>query len=805
MKVKMTFVNPAAILLIVGVLIIRINAAVADDPAITSSHSNTSNGNESLDHGPPPQLKVAKFDFGYVGGPLTIIVWILIASLAKLGFHLSHKLSSVVPESCFGNRCLGLGMDINRHGSGLLLSHILFFYVATIVLEAGYFLQDRAFFDNIGTILLYAVVGTIFNTFTVGLSLYGLSGKIGVDLRLMHALTFSSLIAAVDPVAVLAVFEEIHVNVMLYILVFGESLLNDAVTVVLYHLFEALTGFDEVTYKEILIGFASFFVVSIGGTLLGLLWGLATAFVTKYTDHVRVIEPIFVFVMSYLSYLTAELFHLSGIMSIVTCAIIMKPYVELNISRKSHTTIKYFLKMASSSSETLIFMFLGVRVVTWHHVWNTQFVFVTLIFILLFRALGVVILTFFANKGRLNKLSAVDQFIMSYGGIRGAVSFSLAILLVEDHFPMKNMFVTTTIVIVLFTVFFQGMTIKPLVRILHVKLREKEQLNMYAELNVKFLDHLVAGIEEISGHRGHGYYWEMIEYFHTHYLRRWLIRDSYQFVHDEDILLAYRRLAYKDALTRLEKEGSAAAMFPSGLSCEMLARSAFEASAITAAESSEDDEDEDENKPMMLRAGDDVRVPDAIQVDWRAAGVPSGGELEIYDTASSHNLNNLIERNRKSFRHRKMYRNNLIDDDEEFFRERGYLLPMKPRETAYQNQTLKQLSAIFEEDDQNGRSSPTMEAPVGPIPSSSEDDEPGITFEATPRGRLGRYPSFENQPRRDSAPDELPSEDTKTNKDKDESKPKEDSPTEPDSIPLESFVVDIDGEKVEEKNAESVM
>lgn len=85
MKVKMTFVNPAAILLIVGVLIIRINAAVADDPAITSSHSNTSNGNESLDHGPPPQLKVAKFDFGYVGGPLTIIVWILIASLAKLG------------------------------------------------------------------------------------------------------------------------------------------------------------------------------------------------------------------------------------------------------------------------------------------------------------------------------------------------------------------------------------------------------------------------------------------------------------------------------------------------------------------------------------------------------------------------------------------------------------------------------------------------------------------------------------------------------------------------------------------------
>ncbi|KAL9989088.1 hypothetical protein ACROYT_G003597 [Oculina patagonica] len=618
MKVKMSFINPGAALLIVGVLIVHISAAVGD-PAI---ENNSSDHNDTSGHGPPPEIKVAKFDFAYVSGPLTIIVWILIASLAKLGFHLSHKLSSVIPESCL---VIVLGIVIGGIMEGMGITDIapafssrtfFLFMLPPIVLEAGYFLQDRAFFDNIGTILLYAVVGTIFNTFTVGLSLFGVSAKMGTDLKLMHTLTFASLIAAVDPVAVLAVFEEIHVNVMLYILVFGESLLNDAVTVVLYHLFEGLAGFEEVTYKEILTGFASFFVVSIGGTLLGLLWGLATAFVTKYTDHVRVIEPIFVFVMSYLAYLTAELFHLSGIMSIVTCAIIMKPYVELNISRKSHTTIKYFLKMMSSSSETLIFMFLGVRVVSWPHVWNTQFVFVTLIFILVYRALGVVILTFFANRfGRLNKLSAVDQFIMSYGGIRGAVSFSLAILLVEDHFPMKNMFVTTTIVIVLFTVFFQGMTIKPLVRILHVKLRGKEQLNMYAELNEKFLDHLVAGIEEISGHRGHGYYWEMIEYFHTHYLRRWLIRDSYQFVHDEDILLAYRRLAYKDALTRLEREGSGTVLFPSGLP-ELLARSAFEASAITAAESSEE---EDENKPM-LRAGDECRVPDAIQVDWRATG-----------------------------------------------------------------------------------------------------------------------------------------------------------------------------------------
>ena len=90
MKVKMAFINPAAVLLIVGVLIIRINAAV-NDPAIESA-TNSSNHNEDSGHEFSAEIKVAKFDFEYVSGPLTIIVWILIASLAKLGKVLLCKI-----------------------------------------------------------------------------------------------------------------------------------------------------------------------------------------------------------------------------------------------------------------------------------------------------------------------------------------------------------------------------------------------------------------------------------------------------------------------------------------------------------------------------------------------------------------------------------------------------------------------------------------------------------------------------------------------------------------------------------------
>jgi solute carrier family 9 (sodium/hydrogen exchanger), member 3 len=102
-----------------------------------------------------------------------------------------------------------------------------------IILEAGYFMPIRAFFDNIGTILLFAVVGTIWNAVAIGFSLWGF-GRLGLYqvFPAMHALVFASVMAAVDPVAVLAVFEEIHVKELLHIIVLGESLLNDGVAVV---------------------------------------------------------------------------------------------------------------------------------------------------------------------------------------------------------------------------------------------------------------------------------------------------------------------------------------------------------------------------------------------------------------------------------------------------------------------------------------------------------------------------------------------------------------------------------------------
>ena len=74
-------------------------------------------------------------------------------------------------------------------------------------------------------------------------------------------------------------------------------------------------GEENLTMFDILKGFLSFFVVAFGGTLIGVIWGYVAGFVTRFTSHARILEPLFVFTMAYLSYLTAEIFKMSGIMA----------------------------------------------------------------------------------------------------------------------------------------------------------------------------------------------------------------------------------------------------------------------------------------------------------------------------------------------------------------------------------------------------------------------------------------------------------------------------------------------------------
>ncbi|XP_063294875.1 sodium/hydrogen exchanger 5 isoform X1 [Pelobates fuscus] len=511
-------------------------------------------------------FQVVRWEWHTVQTPYLVAVWILVASLAKIVFHLSRKVTTVVPESCLliilGLALGGIVLAIAQRAEFQLEPNMFFlFLLPPIVLDSGYFMPSRLFFDNFGAILMYAVVGTVWNSFATGVALWGIHLLGFMDPRveagLMDFLLFGSLISAVDPVAVLAVFEEVHVNETLFIIVFGESLLNDAVTVVLYKVFNSFVemGPGNVKATDYVKGVGSFFVVSLGGTAIGLVFAFLLSLITRFTKRVRIIEPLFVFLIVYLAHLTAEMVSLSSILAVTFCGLCCKKYVEANISNKSRTTVKYTMKTLASSSETIIFIFLGISAVdTSKWMWDSALVLSTLFFILAFRAIGVVLQTFVLNRFRLLPLDKIDQVVMSYGGLRGAVAFALVILLDDAKVKAKDYFVATTIVVVFFTVMFQGLTIKPLVKWLKVKRRDHHKPNLNEELHEHAFDHIMAAVEDIVGHHGYHHWRDKWEQFDKKYLSQWLMRKSAYRIKDEIWEVCYK-LNIRDALSLADQGG----------------------------------------------------------------------------------------------------------------------------------------------------------------------------------------------------------------------------------------------------------
>ncbi|XP_063041114.1 sodium/hydrogen exchanger 3-like [Engraulis encrasicolus] len=516
-------------------------------------------------------LPIVTWKWHHVETPYLVTLWILVCWLCKLVVELNHHVTSVFPESglliLIGFVLGGIVWGADKAQTFTLTPTNFFFYLLPqIILDAGYFMPNKLFFSNLGAILIFAIIGTCWNAAAVGLSLWGCyeGGAMGtLDIGLLQFLLFGSLIAAVDPVAVIAVFEEVHVNEVLFILVFGESILNDGVTVVLYNVFDSFVtlGGERIDAVEIIKGIISFFVVAFGGALIGVIFAILLSVVTRFTKNIQIIEAGFIFVLGYLSYLTAEMLSLSAILAITFCGVCCQKYINANMDERSVTTVRYVMKVIANGSETMIFVFLGVTAIdktVW--VWNTGFILLTVFFVLIYRFMGVFFLTYFLNKNRLVPIELIDQVIMSYGGLRGAVAYGLATMLNDEKIPEKNLMISTTLIVIYFTVILQGITMKPLVQWLKVKRAAAQDLKLVEKVNNRAFDHILCAVEDVCGRIGDNWWTRGWKRFEEKYIS-WLLMKPKPRKSNDYLFSVFHKLNLEDAKNYVqegERRGSLA-------------------------------------------------------------------------------------------------------------------------------------------------------------------------------------------------------------------------------------------------------
>ncbi|XP_027981052.1 sodium/hydrogen exchanger 8 isoform X2 [Eumetopias jubatus] len=404
-----------------------------------------------------------------------------------------------------------------------------------IIFESGYSLHKGNFFQNIGSITLFAVFGTAISAFVVGGGIYFLGqadviSKLNMTdslpdwlhprARLPHTgstagsgltaparqlsmpegpiefprtwrnacFAFGSLISAVDPVATIAIFNALHVDPVLNMLVFGESILNDAVSIVLTNTAEGLTrkNMSDVSgWQTFLQALGYFLKMFFGSAALGTLTGLISALVLKHIDLRKTpsLEFGMMIIFAYLPYGLAEGISLSGIMAILFSGIVMSHYTHHNLSPVTQILMQQTLRTVAFLCETCVFAFLGLSIFSFPHKFEISFVIWCIVLVLFGRAVNIFPLSYLLNFFRDHKITPKMMFIMWFSGLRGAIPYALSLHLDLEPMEKRQLIGTTTIIIVLFTILLLGGSTMPLIRLVDIedakaRRRSKKDVNL---------------------------------------------------------------------------------------------------------------------------------------------------------------------------------------------------------------------------------------------------------------------------------------------------------------------------------------
>ena len=350
----------------------------------------------------------------------------------------------------------GMGLSFLPWRPDIQLSKDLIFsvFLPPLVFEAALYIPWRALRTDLPVVGLLATIGVLAAASVTAAGMHYCVGWAWTS-----ASIFGILISATDPVSVIASFKEAGVHGRLRQLVESESLLNDGTAAVA---FVAALSFATGASSGLPSLAANFLLTFGGGILCGLAVGAALIAFAARTDD-RVVEITFTALAAYGSFFLAEHWHFSGVLATLTAGLVTGSYRPTTSIRTSgRESVESFWDYVAFVANSLIFLLIGARLAQqpFGAVWLSALV--AILVVTFGRAIAIYPLCAIFARSRL-KVSLKHQHVLFWGGLRGALALALALGL-PPEVPRHDDIVAVSFAVVAFSIFAQGLTMRPLMR-----------------------------------------------------------------------------------------------------------------------------------------------------------------------------------------------------------------------------------------------------------------------------------------------------------------------------------------------------
>jgi CPA1 family monovalent cation:H+ antiporter len=339
---------------------------------------------------------------------------------------------------------------------------ILGIFVPPLIFEAAFHLPILDLRRNLGPILILATVGVLLTTFLVG----GIVAY-GARISIAYAIIFGSIIAATDPVAVIALFKSLGVPKRLQVLIEGESLLNDGTAIVIFNIAVAAAATGLFSVRQ---GISDFIVNAGMGLGIGFILGiLASLVISRIDDYL--IETAITFVLAYGAFILAESIHVSGVLAVVAAGLANGNIGPRAMSPTTRIVVFNFWEFLSFIANSFVFLLIGLITDISLLVNNWQAI--------LWGIIAALAARMIVTYGLLLPFKSITmrwKHIIYWGGLRGAISLALVLSLSSKiKSAESDQLLAMVFGLVLFTLLIQGTSMSAVVKRLKIITRRKDR------------------------------------------------------------------------------------------------------------------------------------------------------------------------------------------------------------------------------------------------------------------------------------------------------------------------------------------